>query len=69
MIDTGYLIRCRIDKGISQHKLARKIGAGQASVCSWEAGRNEPDTIERLVKWIRFVGADPKKAIKWKHNQ
>jgi DNA-binding transcriptional regulator YiaG len=65
MINTGYMIRCRQERRISQHKLARKIGAAQACISSWESGRNEPLTMKRFVNWCLAVGADPREAIKW----
>ena len=34
----------RLEKGLSQNKLAPQIGFQQATICDWEAGKKEPTT-------------------------
>ena len=45
----------REDKGISQAAFAKKIGAAQSTVGSWECGTREPG-FETLIKIADFFG-------------
>ena len=49
----------RLDKKISQKKLADIIGTNNSSVCDWECGRTQPN-IEMIIKLCLFfdVSAD-----------
>lgn len=39
----------RQSRGLSQHKLADKLGTNQRNISSWEIGRNEPTIFNCIV--------------------
>ena len=39
----------RKEKGITQKKLAEKIGCDAAAVCHWEKGNNEPSLFSSIL--------------------
>ncbi len=43
----------RLEKGLTQKKLAKEIDVGKTIVCSWELGYNEP-TLSRIVAIAKF---------------
>lgn len=48
------LSEIRIKKGISQKKIAERIGKSQKTIQNWENGIGRPD-IDELCRWIRAV--------------
>ena len=56
---------CRIERGLSQQKLADMIGVHQTAVSQWEKGRTDPDkqSLLRLSEALgvsadRLLGSD-----------
>ena len=49
------LLELRIEKGLSQAKLAQQLQVSYAVVCYWETNRSEP-TAPNLVKIADFFG-------------
>ena len=54
-----HLRKRRMDLGLQLKDAARQLGAHQASVAHWEAGRFEPD-LRHLPAVIGFLGYDPR---------
>lgn len=44
----------RIEKGLSQNKLAPQIGFQQATICDWESGKKEPTTAALIACALFF---------------
>lgn len=53
------LIRKRLEKGLTQHELARKIGTKQSAIARLESGRYNP-TVGVLRKVAAALNADLK---------
>lgn len=53
------LIRKRLEKGLTQHELARKVGTKQSAIARLESGRYNP-TVDALRKIARALNADLK---------
>ena len=53
------LIRKRLEKGLTQHELARKVGTKQSAIARLESGRYNP-TVDSLRKIARALNADLK---------
>ena len=43
----------RLEKNISQKKLAEILGTNNSSVCDWECGRTEPN-IDMIIKICKY---------------
>ena len=56
------LIRKRLEKGLTQHELARKVGTKQSAISRLESGRYNP-TVEVLRKIAKALNADLKISI------
>lgn len=56
------LIRKRLENGLTQHELARKVGTKQSAISRLESGRYNP-TVEVLRKIARALNADLKISI------
>jgi transcriptional regulator with XRE-family HTH domain len=52
------LIEARDRSGLTQHKLARRLGTHQSFVAKYEGGERRLDVIEFVVI-ARAIGADP----------
>jgi transcriptional regulator with XRE-family HTH domain len=50
-----FLRRLRLEKGLEQKQLAKKIGVHKLSVYCWEKDRKRPSrkSMERLVRFFR----------------
>lgn len=45
----------RMEKGISQKKLATDIGVSIGLICYWETGQSEP-TLSNIIKLAKYFG-------------
>ncbi len=53
-----HIRRCRLDQGLSQGQVAKRVGVSEATIYRWE--RNETSAqIHHMPKIIKFVGYDP----------
>jgi len=43
----------RLENGLSQHQMARKLGVTQGAVSQWESGRTRPDT-DQLIQMSKL---------------
>ena len=57
----AWLIKARLDKGLTQKEVAEKVKISQPSICDIEQGNKtpRPDTAKRIAKvlgfdWTRF---------------
>lgn len=50
------LIRGRVDAGITQREMAKRLGVKQPALARWEAGENMPtlDTLFRIAKVLQL---------------
>lgn len=51
------LRRLRLERGLSQERLAKEILVTQKMVCNWEIGKRRP-YWGNVVRWARFFGFD-----------
>ncbi len=49
----------RLDLGLLQRQVARKVGAHLATITNWETGKTEPE-LKFLPAVIAFLGFDPR---------
>jgi transcriptional regulator with XRE-family HTH domain len=49
----------RLDLGLVQREVAKKIGVDDETICHWETGKTEPAT-RFLLAILRFLGVDPR---------
>ena len=51
------LRRLRLEKGLEQRELARKLRVHRNSVCEWENDKHRPsgETMERLTRFFKIV--------------
>lgn len=54
-----HLRQVRLDRGLSQRRVAREIGCHHTSLLNWERGRREPE-LRYLPGILRFLGYDPR---------
>jgi transcriptional regulator with XRE-family HTH domain len=54
-----HLRQVRLDRGLSQRRVAREIGCSQASLANWEKGHRAPE-IRFLPSILAFLGYDPR---------
>ena len=52
------LAKARVDAGLSQREIARRIEKGERTVQSWEKGVSSPDADE-IMDWFTACGASP----------
>jgi len=50
------LRKLRLEKGLEQRELARKLRVNKNSVCEWEKNRKKPsrESMEKLAKFFRI---------------
>lgn len=46
----------RVNAGLSQAELARRVGVSRGTVSRWFSGDGEPETVERLRKLAEELG-------------
>ena len=51
------LVKARIETGLSQCEMARRLGVKQSAVARWEAGRTMP-TLDTLFRVARALDLD-----------
>jgi len=57
------LRKLRIKKGLTQEKIAKKIGVTAKSVGHWETGRRKP-TFDKLIKLAKILEVSVDELIK-----
>jgi transcriptional regulator with XRE-family HTH domain len=57
MISADLLRQARLQAGLTQRELARRVGRPQSQVARWESGRVEP-SLETLRKLVRACGLE-----------
>lgn len=48
----------RVSAGVSQDKMAERLGVGRRAIQDWEAGRTAPNFI-KTVEWFHALGVNP----------
>ena len=49
------LIRCRLEKGLTQTEVGNIVGKAKTAVASWEQGKSLPD-VDTLMKLANYYG-------------